>query len=452
MTDSTAEPSSRRWWICGLLLLALVLNYMDRQTLSQTITAIEKDIHTNNEQYGRLEKGFGYAFAIGGLAFGFMVDRISVRWLYPLVLLGWSAAGLATGYADRLGKVVTPLLANFLDTDALSLTADPSVKEPYLGFLVCRVVLGFFEAGQWPCALVTTQRLLSKADRSLGNSILQSGASLGAILTPFVVAYFDTQQSGWWRMPYVVIGVLGLFWVGPWLAMVRGMDLSRKSNGDGQVERTDSPKESESSMSLLLRRYLALIFVVISINMLWQFFRAWLPKMLEQYHGYSAANVRWFIIAYYIATDVGCITSGGTGKWLASRGMSVHKARMTTFAVCTALTSLSLIAAQLPKGPWLLFLLLLVGFGALGLFPNYYSFTQDLSARHQGKIAGSLGFITWVVSSEMQERVGKVVDETKSYKEAIFWIGLTPLAGLLAMLVLWGKTKSGESNTGERNP
>ena len=199
-----------------------------------------------------------------------------------------------------------------------------------------------------------------------------------------------------------------------------------------------------------MRRYLALVIVVIAINMLWQFFRAWLPKMLEQYHGYTSAQVRWFIIAYYVATDIGCICAGAAGKYLAGRGMSVHAARMTTFAVCTALTSLSVIAAQLPKGPLLLSLLLLIGFGALGLFPNYYSFTQDLSTRHQGKIAGSLGFITWVVSSEMQERVGKVVDATQSYREQIVWIGLTPVAGLIAMLLLWGKSPKNVSEIAER--
>src|SRR6185503_20085855 len=97
------ERENWRWRLCGMLLLALVLNYMDRQTLSLTITAIESEIHTNNAQYGRLEKGFGYAFAVGGLIFGVLADRISVRWLYPIVLLGWSAAGLATGYADQMG-------------------------------------------------------------------------------------------------------------------------------------------------------------------------------------------------------------------------------------------------------------------------------------------------------------------------------------------------------------
>jgi ACS family hexuronate transporter-like MFS transporter len=445
MNSSPLETTSnRKWLVCGMLLLALVLNYMDRQTLSLTITAIEQEINLNNTQYGRLEKGFGYAFALGGLAFGVLADRVSVRWLYPFVLIGWSAAGLATGYADRLGQWITPLLSQFFDVNKLSLTHDAETTRAYVGFLVCRVTLGFFEAGQWPCALVTTSRLLSRADRSFGNSILQSGASIGAILTPIVIGLFaptaasEAQSAGWWRMPYVVIGVLGLLWVVPWWLMVRKLDLRRPAAADTNATHHAS-SVGTLPWQLQLRRYAALIVVVIAINMTWQYFRVWLPKMLEQYHGYPPKQVRWFVMAYYISTDIGCITAGAAVKVLASRWTSVHSARMATFALCALLTALSTVASTLPRGPLLLAIFLLIGFGALGLFPNYYSFTQELSGRHQGKVTGSLGFITWIVSSEMQEIVGKAIDKTQSYKDGIFWIGLVPLMGLLAMLLLWGK-------------
>ncbi|MEY4180012.1 MAG: putative sulfoacetate transporter SauU, partial [Planctomycetota bacterium] len=243
-TDSPADTMAKKKWIvCGMLLLALVLNYMDRQTLSLTITAIERQTQLTNTQYGQLERGFGYAFAVGGLFFGLLADKLSVRWLYPFVLLGWSAAGVATGFADRIGPLLTPLaqwlsgvpwIGGFIAVGGANAGPEPVLSPPYIGFLFCRVVLGFFEAGQWPCALVTTQRLLAAADRPFGNSILQSGASLGAILTPFVIMAFDPfagaalpaglvptpEQLGWWRMPYVVIGCLGSLWVFPWLFLV----------------------------------------------------------------------------------------------------------------------------------------------------------------------------------------------------------------------------------------
>jgi ACS family hexuronate transporter-like MFS transporter len=462
MDLSAADDRSRlKWFVCGMLLLALVLNYMDRQTLSLTITAIERQIQLNNAQYGRLEKGFGYAFAIGGLVFGLLADKLSIRWLYPAVLLGWSGAGLATGFADRIGQTITPLLRGLIDVDQLAMTklsttlTDPeTTTNSYIGFLICRVILGFFEAGQWPCALVTTQRLLAAADRPFGNSILQSGASIGAILTPLVIGLFDPlggkplaenvvlapEQLGWWRAPYVVIGCLGVLWVFPWLDLVRRIDLSIREPAKNS---TQTDKSSSSSYgATIVRRLLALVVVVIAINMTWQFFRVWLPKMLEQEHGYTPQQVRWIILAYYIATDLGCIAAGATVKWLAARNWNVHHARVLTFGFCASLTALSTLAAGLPRGPLLIAVFLVIGFGALGLFPNYYSFTQEISARHQGRVSGALGFITWVVSSEMQEIVGKTVDKEQSYATGIFWIGLAPLAGCVALLLLWGKTET----------
>src|SRR3954465_7452021 len=94
-----------RWWVC-VLLLATMLNYMDRQTLSQSATDISKELGLTNEDYGKLERGFGLAFAAGGLVLGVGAARVSLRWLYPAVLLAWSVAGLATGWARDFGELM----------------------------------------------------------------------------------------------------------------------------------------------------------------------------------------------------------------------------------------------------------------------------------------------------------------------------------------------------------
>ncbi len=137
---SPTRSPNWKWYVCGVLLLATMLNYMDRQTLANTITDISKELGLNNKQYGQLEFGFGMAFATGGILVGFLVDKISVRLMYPLVLIGWSSAGIATAYAQQIGELL--LQAGIGD----------SAAPGYTGLLVCRIALGLFEAGQWPCA------------------------------------------------------------------------------------------------------------------------------------------------------------------------------------------------------------------------------------------------------------------------------------------------------------
>ena len=50
--------------------MATMLNYMDRQALAQQATEISRDLELSNEDYARIESGFGLAFAIGGIVTG----------------------------------------------------------------------------------------------------------------------------------------------------------------------------------------------------------------------------------------------------------------------------------------------------------------------------------------------------------------------------------------------
>jgi ACS family hexuronate transporter-like MFS transporter len=480
MTAVSGERSGLwRYSVCGLLLLATMLNYMDRQTLAQLITTIQREFHLGDDRYGKLEMGFGLAFATGALVFGFLADRINIRWLYPGVLFCWSLAGIATAFAPTIGAALSSLLG-FAASTGVSPDHAVAPEQAYLGFLVCRVTLGFFEAGHWPCGLVTTHIILTRRDRSFGNSLLQSGAAFGAILTPLIVLVllpprlpmfgaslagllaspmssgpppamtalipggaetFSPLPPGAWRFPFVAIGAIGMAWALPWLLLVRGGDLDRRTGSQQAVETTPHPRPAPLSRAALVRMFLALIVVVITINLTWQFFRAWLPKFLEERRGYRLEEVAWLISAYYIAADAGCIGVGLFVKWLAGWGWDVHRARLLAFGSCTALALLSLTVIILPAGPLLVGILLLLGAGALGMFPNYYAFTQEVSKTHLGKVSGSLGTITWTSSALMQLFVGENIKATGSYDTAIIMAGLVPVLALAAMLLLWPRAR-----------
>jgi ACS family hexuronate transporter-like MFS transporter len=414
MQQPTQEDRSQRWvwWICGLLLLASTINYMDRQTLVGTSDQITSEFKLSKEQYGIIEAAFGLAFAVGASIFGVISDRTNVRWLYPCVLLLWSAMGFATGFV-----------------------------ETYTGLLLCRLFLGLFEAGHWPCALKTTQRLLPPKSRALGNSVLQSGTAIGAIVTPQIIKAMVTGETGSWRIAFQVIGAIGIAWIFLWLLSVRTDDLANPPPEASSA--TDGVNNSGEFFELLRsRRFAVLLICVVSLNVCWHLFRAWMKLFLMEGRGYESHTALDLMTWFNIATDVGCLATGFATAALSRRGWSVHGARCLAFGVCALLTAAGSLIPWLPSGRPLEIALLTVGLGALGLFPCYYSLTQELSQRHQGKISGVLGTTAWIAASAAHVVFGGWVDRTKSYDVGMMLASLLPLIALAAMVWLWPRVDS----------
>jgi len=408
---SASRLTGWKWWVCGLLLLATTINYMDRQTLANAAVRIVSEFKLSKEQYGDLELAFGWAFAAGSLLFGFIADRISVRWLYPAVLFAWSLMGFLSAWTTDFSQL-----------------------------LICRTLLGLFEAGHWPCALKTTHLLLSPQDRTMGNSVLQSGASVGAIVTPLVMRAMMTDAQGSWRLPFQVVGAVGILWVVVWLVSIRPRDLSGMSQSNDSQSATGNSRESLWNAAFS-RRFAVGLVLIFCIHTTWQLLRVWLPMFLQKGRGYSENYALFFNSLYFVATDIGCIAAGAVSLWLARRGLSPHTAKCRVYLFCSLLTSLTVLVAALPKGWPLLATLLVVGAGALGVYPCYYSFVQEVSSQHIGKITGLLATLVWAISSPVHKYFGRHVDQTQSFDLGIAVVGLTPLVGYIALRLFWDKPK-----------
>ena len=387
--------------VCSLLLLASAINYMDRQTLASVAPRITKELSLSEQQYGTVEAVFGWGFAAGSLFFGLLVDRVPVRWMYPTALFLWSATGFLTGFVRG-----------------------------YDDLLVCRGFLGFFEAAHWPCGLKTTQSLLDSKSRGLGNSVLQSGTSIGACITPLLMLSILTPELGSWRWGFKAIGFAGLFWIVGWLTFVRSSDLK-------PLRPTLSDLSNTSTWRNVVLKFVVLTIVLLAINTTWQILRAWLPKVLQQGIGYSEKATLIYSSIWYIVTDVGCIASGAVAFAMARRGWNIKNSRMLSVGICSLCCLGVCIVPFVPKGWPLLAILLVAGAGALGLFPMFYSFSQDISRKYQGTVTGLSGFIAWAFSGVAQIGFGALYDRTKSYDTGLIVVGLLPLLALFSLYFFW---------------
>lgn len=417
MSDPRTDGRSRAWTraLCGVLLAATLLNYANRFAFTQNALPIQAAFETDDDGYGHVAGRFALGFAFGGLLFGFLADRVSVRILYPGVVVVWSLAGISSGLVESLS-----------------------------GLGVNRFVLGLFEAGHWPCALRTTQRAFKPEMRTWGNSILQSGASIGAVLTPLLVLQLDVWDPERWRWAFYIVGGFGLPWAVVWLLLVRETDVRRPVI---QTDETSAGPGAERELQEIpfwqvftTRRWWLLLAVVCLINTVWHFIRVWMPVWLEKDLHYSHEFVQLFTSAYFCATFVGALASGWLSAALPRRGWNVHRARLAVFLLFSLLSALVIPAAHMPPGPVLLAMLLLVAFGTLGLFPIYYSLNQEISAKNQGKVGGTLSFATWGSLYFFHGWVGELTAGNPELRPLIFTlVGCGPLLAFFVLLFCWGR-------------
>ncbi|HEV3191074.1 MAG TPA: MFS transporter, partial [Polyangiaceae bacterium] len=91
-----------RWYICGLLFLVTLINYVDRQTMGVLNPILKKEIGWNDAGFGWINFAFTLAYAIGFGFAGRLLDRFGVKVGMIWAVLVWSVAALGHSFAHSV--------------------------------------------------------------------------------------------------------------------------------------------------------------------------------------------------------------------------------------------------------------------------------------------------------------------------------------------------------------
>ena len=156
------EPSEKigryRWVIVGLLFAAMVINYVDRQTIGLLKTDLSKEFGWSEGDYADLVFYFQLSYAVAYLAWGKIMDKIGARWGFGIAFAIWQVAHIAHAGAKGLN-----------------------------GFIFARMGLGVGEAGGFPGGIKAVAEWFPKRERAFATGIFNAGTNIGAIVTPLVV-------------------------------------------------------------------------------------------------------------------------------------------------------------------------------------------------------------------------------------------------------------------------
>ena len=396
-----------KWYICGILFLATVLTYLDRQTMALLAPLIKEDFELNNEQFAGLLAAFRWTYAFMQIPAGYIADRFSVRIVYALAVGIWSAAGAAAAFCAG--------------PQALAWT---------------RRVLGFGEAFNWPCALRVTANTLPPEDRGLANGFFTSGAAVGCLVAPLIITPIGKIWG--WRVAFFVIGALGTVWIAVWWLSTRHPDSLKRFDDDESAPQVDQPGgpslRQQVTTMVMHPGFWLLMLVAGTINPCMYFIADWIPLYMHDQRGFALLAAGLISAPIYLGQDVGNIFGGALVKILSRAGWSLRRSRGTTVAISAGMIMPAMAAAYV-KNPYLcLALLIMAAFGLAAVAANYLAALQDISFASVGLIAGVLGAFGNVVGATVYPFIGGYVDQTGHYHLIFVILGTMPLVGLAALL------------------
>jgi MFS transporter, ACS family, hexuronate transporter len=302
--------SQRRWWIVGLLLLATILNYLDRQSLSILAPTIQKVFGMSDYAYGHVVFAFLLAYTAAYAFSGPFCDRFGVRASMAFLMIWWSTAELL-----------------------------PPFVHSTVGLGVSRLLLGIGEAGVWIVAPKAVGQFFPVEQRGTAVGICTSGATLGAAIAPPLIAVLATQHG--WQSVFVVTGMAGLLWVVPWLLVVRNVPAPLEVK-----ER--APAQSFSSLLKMRNLWLLLVARLIT-DPVWYFYLFWYPKFLTEARHLTLARIGRTAWVVYLAADIGAIAGGWASGALMRRGLVPLRARRTIMTIAACVFPLSPLIALVPS-------------------------------------------------------------------------------------------------------
>lgn len=207
-TDVKPASSSARWYpwyVTGVLMVAYVLSFLDRQILYLMVEPIKADLKISDFQFSLLTGGaFGIFYTLMGLPIGWLADRYNRKTLIAAGIAAWSVmtafCGLSRSYIELfLARVGVGVGEATLSPSAYSMLSD-SFDKSRLPKAMSFYTFGIF--------------IGSGLAMIIGGQVIAAVAQTPDVVLPI----FGAMRS--WHMVFIIVGLPGLF-VSLWMLTLK---------------------------------------------------------------------------------------------------------------------------------------------------------------------------------------------------------------------------------------
>jgi MFS family permease len=315
-SHDTAIPSAHAWKLVGVIWLAFVLNYIDRQAAFSIFPVLRSELGFSETQLGLVGSVFIWTYSLVNPLAGRLADLLRREDLMTASMVLWSVAALG------------------------SATSRSPVQ-----FLLWRAGMGITEALFVPAALSRIASAHPGATRSRALALYSTGQMVGIVIGGWFGGWMVPALG--WRGGFVVLAGVGIAFAPVFWRLL----------GRSERDSVATPSSQRPGIVLGSRCYLALaVAFLLLCALLWMVY-GWLPEFLYSRYGLTLAAAGLVATAYTQTGSVGGLLLGG---WIADR-LTVHLRPARFYVAAAGLALASPFAALIFAGPDLSFLKLYTG-------------------------------------------------------------------------------------------
>jgi ACS family hexuronate transporter-like MFS transporter len=290
-----------------------------------------------------------------------------------------------------------------------------------------RFLLGIGEAGNWPAGVKVASEWFPPHERALACGIFNSGAAIGAIIAPPLMAWLVLHVG--WQMAFVVVGLAGYAWlVGWWLVY----------ETPAQVRREASARPPPAWRLLRTRFVGVLTLSKVFLDPVWYFYIFWFPQYLSSVHGFDLAKIGMTAWIPFVTADLGNLVGGWLTGVLIRRGVPTSRARKTVVAIFALLMTSAIPAALTANVWWAVAFISVATFGYTGYNTNALAFPPDVFPKNMvGSIWGLASMGAGFGGMVFSWLSGRMID-AYGYTPVFIGYGIMPLIALALVLFALG--------------
>ena len=433
MTGSEADKTKRtrvRWLIILVLFVITTINYADRATFSIAGQSASKELGLDPVAMGYILSAFAWAYVLGQIPGGALLDKFGSKKIYTAALLLWSGFTMLQGFAGIWSGLAAAV-----------------------ALFVMRFMVGLAESPSFPANARIVAAWFPGPERGTASAIFNSAQYFSLVAFAPLMGWLA--HSFGWRSVFFVMGGVGIIAAAFFVKFIHSpvdhptinkAEFDYIEAGGGLVRMEDKNAANGAAFTwanvkqvLTNRMLLGVYLGQYCINVLTYFFVTWFPIYLVKERGLSILQAGFTAALPALCGFAGGILGGMISDALLKKTNNLDIARKTPLLLGMVLAT-SIILCNFVEQEWLVIVIMAAAFFGKGVASLGWAVVADTSPKEMAGVTGGIfntfGNVAGIVTPIV---IGYIVKGTGSFDGALIFVGAHCLIAIAAYFLIVGK-------------